>query len=206
MQFWSWWVSGLALSGVMVFHWLALHRMMAVSGRITALINRLRHGSVTPETPMSPEELLAAIQSATADEFGEAAELPDNVADRLPADSANLAQLPAPTTRTPLEHFLFFSGLIAGGALAALQSGGVSPTLSLASTGFNTLTGGGLVSSTALLALGGVMVGFGTRMSGGCTSGHGLCGVSRLQPGSLVATLSFFGVGILVSFGLKALL
>jgi len=57
-----------------------------------------------------------------------------------------------------------------------------------------------------VLLLGGVLVGFGTRMAAGCTSGHGLCGVSRLQTGSLVTTASFFGVGIATSFALRGLL
>jgi uncharacterized membrane protein YedE/YeeE len=48
----------------------------------------------------------------------------------------------------------------------------------------------------AILALGGCLVGFGTRMAAGCTSGHGLCGVSRFQPGSLLATVMFFGAGV----------
>lgn len=57
-----------------------------------------------------------------------------------------------------------------------------------------------------MLLLGGVLIGWGTRMSGGCTSGHGLCGVSRAQPGSFVATCAFFGTGIVVSFLLEAVL
>ena len=60
--------------------------------------------------------------------------------------------------------------------------------------------------SYTVLLLGGVLIGWGTRMSGGCTSGHGLCGVSRAQPGSLVATCAFFGTGIVVSLLLEALL
>ena len=52
------------------------------------------------------------------------------------------------------------------------------------------------------LLVGGLLVGFGTRMASGCTSGHGLCGVSRLQKGSLVATVCFFGAGVAVSFAL----
>jgi uncharacterized membrane protein YedE/YeeE len=43
-----------------------------------------------------------------------------------------------------------------------------------------------------------VLVGFGTAMSGGCTSGHGLVGVARLQVPSLVATACFFGIAIVV--------
>jgi hypothetical protein len=42
----------------------------------------------------------------------------------------------------------------------------------------------------------GLLVGFGTRMGGGCTSGHGICGLSRLSPRSLAATLSFMAMGI----------
>lgn len=47
-----------------------------------------------------------------------------------------------------------------------------------------------------LVAVSGVLVGVGTRLSNGCTSGHGLCGMSRLSTRSIVATLAFFGVGV----------
>ena len=50
--------------------------------------------------------------------------------------------------------------------------------------------------STALLAAGGVIVGFGTRMGSGCTSGHGVCGMSRLSPRSLIATATFIASGM----------
>jgi uncharacterized membrane protein YedE/YeeE len=46
----------------------------------------------------------------------------------------------------------------------------------------------------------GLMVGFGTLLGSGCTSGHGVCGLSRLSPRSLVATLSFMGAGFLTVF------
>jgi uncharacterized membrane protein YedE/YeeE len=45
------------------------------------------------------------------------------------------------------------------------------------------------------LAAAGLLVGIGTRYGGGCTSGHGVCGVSRLSPRSIVATLVFMAVG-----------
>jgi hypothetical protein len=56
------------------------------------------------------------------------------------------------------------------------------------------------------LLVGGIFVGAGTSMAGGCTSGHGLVGCARLQPGSLVATASFFGTAIAVSLLLSFLL
>ncbi|MEY2593774.1 MAG: YeeE/YedE family protein [Betaproteobacteria bacterium] len=46
----------------------------------------------------------------------------------------------------------------------------------------------------------GLLVGIGTRFASGCTSGHGVCGLSRLSPRSLVATLSFMAAGFLVVY------
>lgn len=54
-----------------------------------------------------------------------------------------------------------------------------------------------------LVLLAGVLVGVGTRYSAGCTSGHGVCGLSRLSPRSLVATLSFMAAGFLTVFLLR---
>jgi hypothetical protein len=48
-----------------------------------------------------------------------------------------------------------------------------------------------LPASWAVIAIGGLLVGFGTRRGGGCTSGHGVCGIARLSPRSIVATLIF---------------
>lgn len=52
----------------------------------------------------------------------------------------------------------------------------------------------------ATLVMAGVLTGIGTRYGAGCTSGHGVCGISRLSPRSLVATLSFMGAGIVVVY------
>ena len=49
----------------------------------------------------------------------------------------------------------------------------------------------------------GLLVGFGTRLGSGCTSGHGVCGMSRLSPRSIVATLTFMAVGMLVVAGVR---
>ena len=50
----------------------------------------------------------------------------------------------------------------------------------------------------AVMAIAGVLVGFGTRTSGGCTSGHGVCGISRGSGRSIVATMTFMAVAIVV--------
>ena len=56
------------------------------------------------------------------------------------------------------------------------------------------------------LVVSGLLVGMGTRYGGGCTSGHGVCGLSRLSPRSLLATLAFMGAGFLTVFVVRHLL
>lgn len=52
-----------------------------------------------------------------------------------------------------------------------------------------------LPGSQALLLLAGLLVGYGSRLGSGCTSGHGVCGLARLSPRSVVATLTFMAAG-----------
>lgn len=56
------------------------------------------------------------------------------------------------------------------------------------------------------VGIAGLLVGFGTRCGSGCTSGHGVCGLSRLSPRSLVATLSFMAAGFLTVYVVRHLL
>ena len=57
-----------------------------------------------------------------------------------------------------------------------------------------------------LLIVAGVIVGFGARYGSGCTSGHGVCGISRLSPRSIIATLAFMGTGFLTVFIMRHIL
>lgn len=59
-------------------------------------------------------------------------------------------------------------------------------------------------ASPVLLVIAGLLVGYGTRLGSGCTSGHGVCGLSRLSPRSLAATLIFMAVGFAVASVLHA--
>ena len=60
-----------------------------------------------------------------------------------------------------------------------------------------------LTSSPILLVIGGVLVGFGTRLGSGCTSGHGICGISRLSKRSIVATCSFMLAGFITVYVMR---
>jgi len=58
-------------------------------------------------------------------------------------------------------------------------------------------------SSWLAIGIAGLLVGFGAQYSSGCTSGHGICGLSRLSPRSLVATISFMATGFIMVFVLR---
>jgi uncharacterized membrane protein YedE/YeeE len=57
-----------------------------------------------------------------------------------------------------------------------------------------------LNASYLVIALGGLLVGFGTRLGGGCTSGHGVCGIGRLSLRSVIATCTFMATAALTVF------
>ena len=69
--------------------------------------------------------------------------------------------------------------------------------------GFAELPAVQLDSSAVLLGLAGLLVGFGSRYGAGCTSGHGVCGLARLSPRALLATLCFMASGFVTVFILR---
>lgn len=63
-----------------------------------------------------------------------------------------------------------------------------------------------VTASAPILILAGLLVGFGTRLGNGCTSGHGVCGIGRLSPRSIVATLTFMTMAIATVFVMRHLI
>ena len=80
---------------------------------------------------------------------------------------------------------------------AAFVVGLVAAPLSAALIGY-TVPIPQMPTSTITIAVAGLLVGFGTRLSNGCTSGHGICGIARLSPRSIVATAIFMTAAIIV--------
>ena len=60
-----------------------------------------------------------------------------------------------------------------------------------------------ITDSVLLLVAGGLLVGFGTRMGSGCTSGHGVCGLGRASPRSITATLIFIGIAMVTVYVMR---
>ena len=82
-------------------------------------------------------------------------------------------------------RLLFILGLMAGAALYRVFSGALPVQIE---------------AGMPTLVVAGLLVGFGTRLGSGCTSGHGVCGLARLSPRSLAATVTFMLFGILTVY------
>jgi uncharacterized membrane protein YedE/YeeE len=111
---------------------------------------------------------------------------------RLAGISGICGQLFAPVRGDFAWRLLFVIGLCAvgvGGAWLAPQAFSTAGTPPL-----------------PMVAVAGVLVGFGTRLANGCTSGHGVCGLARVSPRSIAATLTFMATGALAVFVLRHVL
>jgi uncharacterized membrane protein YedE/YeeE len=88
----------------------------------------------------------------------------------------------------------FLSGLVLAGALSVALARGWAPTWDLGR--FDATFGWGPAGKLALMFVGGAFIGFGTRLAGGCTSGHGIFGISNFERASIASTIAFMASGI----------
>jgi uncharacterized membrane protein YedE/YeeE len=88
-------------------------------------------------------------------------------------------------------RLVFLAGMLVAPVVWALFANPVTPRIEASGT---------------VLLVAGLLVGWGTRHGSGCTSGHGVCGLSRLSPRSLVATLAFMGTGFATVYVVRHLL
>jgi uncharacterized membrane protein YedE/YeeE len=103
---------------------------------------------------------------------------------RIAGISGVIGSILSPKTTDRSWQLMFVSGLLATGVVAGL----VAPS-----------SIGHAARSYPVVILAGVLVGFGTRLGGGCTSGHGVCGIGRLSTRSLVAVATFMVAGALTT-------
>jgi hypothetical protein len=182
-----WWLAGAALGGLAVLYWIADRRPLGVSGvvaRFAALGAELRAERGQAEAAA----LADALRAATAEALSSGDLSPPPPVP--PASTARPARALAPPA--PLAgHAAFLASLAAGGLLALAAGGRADPLSGLA--------GAAGPWGLALLAGGGLLVGFGSAWMGGCTMGHGVTGCARGMPGSLLATAVFVGAAAAVS-------
>ncbi len=103
---------------------------------------------------------------------------------RVTGISGIIASSLSKPSKEGLWRWMFLAGMIVGGFLMH----GLRPDF------FVNLSGRGL----AIVTVAGVLVGYGTVMGSGCTSGHGVCGISRFSVRSVIATITFMFFGFLV--------
>jgi len=202
--YWPWWVGALALGGVTIGFTLLVGRPLGVSGSWSKVIGwreerRLAKdaAAIQPGSEATHDAFLAA----TLAEFGEM-----GLTDVDDAGETNGKAAPGATKAQTIPwtaHLIFLFCMFLGGFLATYFAGNFHLHFDLSA--LHTRFAGGQWQSWVALLFGGMMVGFGTQMAGGCTSGHGLSGCSRLAAASLIATMSFFGTAVAVSFFVEVL-
>jgi hypothetical protein len=210
---WPWWLGAAGLASVCVLHFVLLGRPCAVSGLWGAVVNwRQQRTAARAEASLEGGSLDVerAMREAALRELEARGEpVPPEIAALLaaespPATSRAVAGVPPRLTEHPAVALTFLVALAGGGILAALARGDLGLAVTMGDA-HEALFGHGVPAWLALLG-GGTLAGFGTRMAGGCTMGHGLSGNAALQPGSFVATAAFFGSAIAVAFALQGLL
>lgn len=206
--YWPWWLGGAALAFTAIGFPLLVNAPLGVSGALGRLLRWRsdRPGAAPTQdpagttcgggpTPVSSSPTSTNLNPSTL------APVPggDCCGGSLPPAAPGA---PAITGPDRTANLAFLLAMLVGGAIAGWV-GGQTWTTARLSPEFHRLLGSGSLQTLTVLFGGGVLVGLGTRLSGGCTSGHGLSGCGRLQPASLVATAVFFGVAIAVSFLLE---
>ncbi len=173
---WPFWLGGLALAVVPLAYLGLARRSLGVSGFYSQLVD-----AVMPQPKRDPvdPELLRAMVEATIEEFG--------------AEAVEAASTASQPSRRWVDAAVFLGCLLLGGVLSAAT---MQPGAGVAA---------GTLPRWPSLVLGGTLVGWGTRMAAGCTSGHGLVGLSRFERGSIVATFCFFGAGVVTAWILRSL-
>lgn len=201
--YWPWWAGAIGLALVTINYTLTTDRSFGVSGAWDRVVHWRKERELQrqrAEDDIDQRSLVDALAAASPGGPAPAAAEPAPA----PATSQNEpAQAPTsqPTPRpTPLvSQAALLVSILIGGFVAAVTAARFEFRLDMG-PGFSQLVTNNPMTMVGVLFVGGLLVGFGTRLAGGCSSGHGLHGCGRLYPISIVATAVFFGTAVLVSF------
>ncbi|MFG2827318.1 YeeE/YedE family protein [Streptomyces sp. NPDC048434] len=207
--YWPWWAGAIGLALITINHTLITDRSLGVSAAWDRVLHwRREHQLERMDEEFADDQALAeALAAATAEHFGTGTptvpQVPYEKSQPLEADAESAAsERPAATSLRPaplVTQAALLMSIFLGGFIAAVASGRFHLRYDMG-PGFRDLVTADSTTMIAMLFVGGVLVGFGTRLAGGCSSGHGLSGCGRLRPVSIVATAVFFGTAVAVSF------
>lgn len=210
IDYWPWWLGGFIIALVSVGYYHFLGVPCGVSGTFGKVVNWKSEAETIALEQRMRDNAAQLEQEMMAQAMAELDNLPEDVRAEVEAElkaqqatTAAAADNDARPKPPPQAHLVFLMSLAAGGFIAAVASGNFALAWDMGATHMR-FFGVGLSEWLALFA-GGVLVGFGTHMAGGCTMGHGITGNASLQSGSFVATAAFFGTGVAFSFLLSLL-
>ncbi|MGW1799197.1 YeeE/YedE family protein [Streptomyces sp. NPDC001984] len=210
-SYWPWWAGAVGLALVTINYTLVTDRSFGVSSAWDRVLHwRSERQLERTEEEFEDDRALAdALATATAEHFGTGpgadamSQAPYGETQPLdPAVEPAAGDGPSATSLRPVPlvtQAALLVSIFLGGLIAAVTSGRFHLRFDMG-PGFRNLVTANPITMVALLFVGGVLVGFGTRLAGGCSSGHGLSGCGRLHPVSIVATAVFFGTAVGVSY------
>jgi hypothetical protein len=210
-NYWPWWAGAIGLALVTINYTLITDRSLGVSSAWDRVVHwRAERKLERQDAEFADERAFAdALAAATVAHFGPSP-TGSTLLDTGPADTQTPGQDVGPVaggsarlanSRPTLlvAQAAMLVSVFVGGLVAAVASGRFQIRLDMGA-GFSELVTKNPTTMIIVLFAGGVLVGFGTRLAGGCSSGHGLSGCGRLRPISLLATAVFFGTAVVVSF------
>jgi len=198
----NWWMGGLALGGITILFRFLTGRTLGVSGSWRKVVfwrQESANDKAMQAFTQNQEGAANAFLAATLAEFGETstdAGIDDGVQLAKPASTKQAVPWTA--------HLLFLVCMALGGLIWAFLSGNLHLHYELSP--IHSHISGTFGDMSFMLLVGGFLVGMGTQMAGGCSSGHGLSGCSNFSWSSLVATVIFFSTAVVAANLIKVVM
>jgi hypothetical protein len=201
-SYWPWWAGAIGLALVTVFYTVTADRSLGVSSAWERVLHWREEREIEQLNAQVGDDraFQEALALATHQEFGSrAATAPAPVAGDIGGPDDSAPAEPAQPGPAPLvTHAALLVSVFVGGLVATVASGRFELRADMGEA-FSSIVTTNPITMIVVLFVGGVLVGFGTRLAGGCSSGHGLSGCGRLRPVSILATAVFFGTAVAVS-------
>lgn len=200
----NWWLGGIALASVTILFRFLTGRTLGVSGswrKVAFWRQESANDKATQAIAQNQEGAANALLAATLAEFG------DDAMDAVPAagDKAQaVSRTSAKQTIPWTAHLVFLLCMALGGLLWAIFTGNLQ--LQYVLSPIHSHISGTFGDMSFMLLAGGFLVGMGTQMAGGCSSGHGLSGCSNFSWSSLLATAIFFSTAVIAANLIKAVM
>lgn len=200
-EYLNWWLGGIALGSVTILFRFLTGRTLGVSGswrKVAFWKQESANDKATQAISQNQEGAANALLAATLAEFG------DNAIDGPAATDQATPRTNAKQAVPWTAHLVFLVCMALGGLVWAFFSGNLH--LQYVLSPIHSHISGSFGDMSFMLLAGGFLVGMGTQMAGGCSSGHGLSGCSNFSWSSILATAIFFSTAVVAANLIKAVM